>query len=93
VNRTQLPAPPDPSSAMYKGQPQLWQSAAYSWMQQVKGRIETDSAVNVRPVSPFIVATYTPVSTVTGTDALSNFIATLITAMQARGITSTRNVP
>lgn len=57
----------------------------------VKQRVETDSAANVRPVSPFVVGTYTAVNTMTGTDALSNFVATFITAMQAKGITATRD--
>jgi hypothetical protein len=85
MNRTQLPAPPDPSS--YNGNPAGWQQAAYQWMQQVKGRIETDSNVNVRPMGPIAVSTYTAVATVTGTDALSNFVATLVTLMQTKGLT------
>lgn len=88
MNRTQLPAPPDPGSPAYSGNPLAWQRAAFQWMAQVKGRIETDSAVNSRPVGPITVGTYTAVSTVTGTDALSNFVATLVTAMQGQGITT-----
>lgn len=90
MNRTQLPSPPDPGAAQYAGNPVAWQRAAYAWMGQVKAQIETDSAVNVRPIAPFAVSTYTAVNTMTGTDALSNFVATLITAMQAKGLTATR---
>ena len=79
--------PPDPSAATYAGNPTEWQRAAFRWMQDVKGRIETDSAVNVRPIGPIAVATYTAVATVTGTDALSNFVATLVSAMQQKGLT------
>lgn len=88
MNRTQLPAPPDPSDTAYSGNPSAWQKAAFRWMSLVKGRIETDSAVNVRPVGPFVVSTYTAISTVTGTDALSNFVATLVSAMQTKGLTA-----
>lgn len=91
MNRTQLPNPPDPGAPAYAGNPQLWGRAAYQWMLQVKERIETDSEVNVRPMAPFVVSTYTAVNTMTGTDALSNMVATLITAMQAKGLTATRS--
>lgn len=83
MNRTQLPAPPGPNPDMVE-----WQRAAIAWMAEVKGRIETDSRANTLPMGPFQVGTYTAVSTVTGTDALSNFVATLLTAMQAQGYTA-----
>lgn len=90
MNRTQLPAPPNPEMAPYSNNPALWQSAMFRWASEAKQRIENDSAVNVRPVAPFAVSTYTAVNTVTGTDALSNFISTFITALQQKGITATR---
>lgn len=85
MNRTTLPAPPNP-----KGFASVtnWQDATYAWMQKVKAQIETDSAANIGPIGPFVVGTYTAVATVTGTDTLSNFVATLITAMQKKGLTS-----
>lgn len=92
MNRTQIPAPPNPSNPTYNGSLSAWAADMYQWASQTKTRIEADSAVNVRPVSPFVVTTYTSVNTMTGTDALSNFVATLITAMQAKGLTSTRNL-
>lgn len=91
MNRTMLPAAPNPSDPMYSGNPVSWQRAAYQWMQVVRERIETDSEVNVRPMAPFVVSTYTAVNTMTGTDALSNVVATLISAMQAKGLTATRS--
>jgi len=57
-------------------------------MAQVKHRLETDSVVNTQPIAPFVVGTYTAVNTVTGTDALSNFVATIVSAMQSQGITA-----
>lgn len=92
MNRTILSAPPNPDSAQYSGNPAAWQTAMYAWALETKKRVETDSAVNVRPVSPFVVSTYTAVHTMTGTDDLSNFVATFIAAMQSKGITSTRDV-
>jgi len=83
VNRTVLPIPPDPP----KGSSD-YDLAVYRWMMQVKHRLETDSVANTQPISPFVVGTYTAVNTVTGTDALSNFVATIVTALQAQGITA-----
>lgn len=91
MNRTQLPQPPDPASSLFLGNPGAWQRAAYAWMQQVKERIETDSEVNIRPMTPFVVTTYTAVNTMTGTDALSNVVATLIKAMESKGLTASRS--
>ena len=85
MNRTTLPAPPNP--ATFKD-PAEWSKAAYLWMAKVKGQIETDSAANVGPIGPFVVGSYTATNTITGTDAISNFVATLIAAMQVKGITS-----
>lgn len=84
MNRTQLPAPPDPAN--FPGDPSRWQRAAYQWMQQVKGRIETDSNVNTAPVGPFTVGTFTYTTSVNGTDLSSNFVATLVTALLAKGL-------
>lgn len=88
MNRTQLPMPPNPASFSSSA---AWQQAAYQWMAQIKGRLETDSAVNTSPIGPFLVDTYTAIQTVTGTDGLSNFVATLVTAMQKQGITAPTN--
>lgn len=86
MNRTQLPSPPNPET--YGDNVMAWQRAMYGWMSLVKGRIETDSQVNTTPIGPFVVDTYTAVSTITGTDDASNFIATLVTAMNQKGITA-----
>lgn len=88
MNRSQLPAPPNPDNSAYAGNVIAWQRAVYNWMAQVKGRLETDSQANTTPIGPFVVGTYTAVSTITGTDDASNFIATLVTAMNQKGITA-----
>lgn len=88
MNRTQLPAAPNPDNPTYIGNPILWQRAMFAWANQVKGRIETDSSANITPVGPFVVGTFTQTATITGTDALSNFVASLVTALQAKGITA-----
>lgn len=85
MNRTFLPNPPNPASFPTVT---AWQTAAFLWMSQIKSKIEADSTVNSSPIAPFVVGTYTAVQTVTGTDALSNFVATLLKAMQAKGITA-----
>ena len=85
MNRTRLPNPPDPTRYT---NPMDWQKAMFGWAQEVKGRIETDSTVNTAPIAPFVVGTYTATNTIVGTDAVSNFVATLVTGMQTQGITA-----
>jgi len=91
MNRTFLPIPPDPASSKYNANPQKWMVDAFKWMSQVKLLIEADSNVNTLPITPFSVGTYTAVNTITGTDATSNFVATLVSAMQKKGLTATRS--
>ena len=88
MNRTYLPNPPNPVT--FNSVP-LWQEAVYAWMQKVKSRIEADSSANVSPMAPFAVGTYTASSTVTGTDALSNFVATLVASMLNKGLVATNS--
>lgn len=85
MNRTVLPNPPNPS-----GYPNAnaWMMAVFNWMCQVKLKIEADSNVNTSPIAPYVVGTYTATNTITGTDATSNFVATLVAGMQAQGITA-----
>jgi hypothetical protein len=78
-----LPQPPQPTSQTGIG---AWQQAVYRWMADVKLAIEAASAQNAQPVAPFQVGSYTAVSTITGTDETSNFVATLVAAMQASGL-------
>ena len=83
MNRTVLPIPPNPGPNASD-----YDLAVYRWMAQVKHRLETDSVANTQPIAPFVVGTFTAVNTVTGTDALSNFVATIVNAMQLQGITA-----
>lgn len=93
MRRTALPPPPNPSSPMYAGKQLAWARDAYAWMQKVKAAVDADSAVNTRPTGQFLVTTYTAVNTMTGTDALSNLVATLINDMMAGGyLTTPRNL-
>lgn len=85
MNRTQIPIPPDPARF---SDPSDWMKATFEWMRYVKGRLETDSAANTQPVAPFVVGTYTTTNTIVGTDATSNFLATLVTGLQKQGITA-----
>ena len=85
MNRTVLPIPPNPQQFTDLG---LWALAVYAWMNQVKSRIEGDSAANVGPVGPFVVGAYTATNTIVGTDATSNFVASFVKALQTKGITT-----
>lgn len=94
LNRTILADPPDPNATTFASNPDKWALAMFQWAKSVKSRIETDSAVNVRPVSPFVIGTFTAVNTLApdGTDTTGNFLATMVTAMIQKGLVSTRNV-
>lgn len=83
MSRITLPNPPDPGA--YPS-PMEWQKAAHGWMQRVKFSVE--NAINTPALAPFALGTFTAVNTLTGTDATSNFVATLVRAMQAQGVTS-----
>lgn len=83
--RTRLPDPPNPATYVNVID---WQRHMFEWARKVKGLIETDSTVNTQPIGPFVVDAYTAVSTITGTDDTSNFVATLVTAMNQKGITA-----
>ena len=85
LQRTQLPTPPNPNSSQYSSNIQQWVTDAYTWMSQVQQRLQQDSTVNTAPIGSFQVVSYTATSTMTGTDALSNTVATLISKMQQGG--------
>lgn len=86
MNLTRLAQPPNPTD--FGTNFLAWQKACYEWMNNIKVQIETDSTVNTQPIAPFVVGTYTAVNTITGTDSISNFVATLVTAMNAAGISA-----
>lgn len=88
MRRIVLPQPPNPSG-MKMGD---WQQATYRWMNQVKGVLEDASRTNDAPLGQAFLATNFTTNTVitgtsTGTD-VSNFLASLIAAMTARGLVS-----
>lgn len=85
MNRTQLPQPPDPSGYQSVAS---WQAETYRWMCKVKSQIEIDSAVNTSPMAPFVLGTFTAVTTLVGTDATSNALATLMQKMLDKGLLS-----
>ena len=85
MNRTILATPPNPANFT---NPADWMKETFNWMSLVKSRIETDSNVNTSPIAPYVVGTYTATNTIVGTDATSNFVATLVTGMQKQGITA-----
>jgi len=85
MRRVVLPNPPDPSGMSVAD----WQRAAMRWMGQAKSVLENASRVNDAPLGQAFLATNFSTSSVvtgttTGTD-LSNFVATFIAAMTARG--------
>ena len=92
MKRVVLPAPPDPMASQFAGSPLLWQRMAYQWMQQTKQLLDDANRVNGSPMGQaFVVGSFTTNTTIsgssTGTD-VSNFVSSLVTAMQAKGLTS-----
>ena len=88
MKRVVLPQPPNPAGMKITD----WQQAAYRWMNQVKGAVEDASRINDGPLGQQFLATNFTTNTVitgtsTGTD-VSNFLASLIAAMTARGAVS-----
>lgn len=87
-----LPTPPNPDDQAYKNSPLAFNRAQYTWMSEVKGLLESASTVNNRPMAQqFAVGSFTTNTTISGTSTgtdVSNFISSLVTAMEAKGLVS-----
>jgi hypothetical protein len=81
-----LPLPPEPPSTSG------WARDAYQWMVSVKGALEELSRINDSPLGQqFVVGSFTTNTTIAGTTTgtdLSNFVASFIEAMTAKGLVS-----
>ena len=86
--RVILPQPPDPAN-MNMGD---WSRAMFRWASVTKGILEDASRVNDGPLGQrFVVGAFTTNTTVTGTTTgtdLSNFVASFVEAMTAKGLVS-----
>jgi len=92
MRRLTLPNPPDPNQPSFRTNPQAYSRALYDWARQVKQLTEQAHNSVATPcgqqiqVSSF--TTNTVVSgTTTGTD-LTNFVCSLVQALQNKGILS-----
>lgn len=87
-----LPNPPNPDDWAYKSNPLAFNRAQYTWMQQVKGVIESASQVNDRSMAQqFVVGSFTTNTAISGTSTgtdVANFISSLVTAMTSKGFNS-----
>lgn len=87
-----LPVPPNPDDAAYVNSPLAFSRAQFQWATEVRGVLQQQSRVNHAPMGQaFSVGTYTTTTAVSGTTTgtdLSNFVSTLVHAMQSKGLTS-----
>lgn len=85
-----LPVPPNPDDRQYLNNPQGWARAAFGWMNDVKGKIEAQSLQNDTPLNQnFAVSSYTTNTSLSGTSTgtdVSNFVCSIVAAMQKKGI-------
>jgi len=92
MKRVVLPQPPNPDEPAYKSNPLLLARANYQWMCRAKGALEDNSRLNDRPMGQqFAVGSFTTNTTISGTSTgtdVANFIASLVTAMEAKGLVS-----
>ncbi len=92
MKRVVLPQPPDATSSVYRNNQAAFNQAISEWMRRVKGELEDSSRLNGRPLGQqFVVGSFTTNTTISGTSTgtdVANFIASLITAMEAKGIVS-----
>lgn len=80
-----IPQPPNANDPNFN-------QVAVQWMAQVKSAIEGASRINDTPLGQqFVVGSFTTNTTIAGTSTgtdVSNFLSSLITAMQAKGLVS-----
>lgn len=92
MRRVVIPTPPNPDDPVYKNNTDAFARAQYKWMTQVKGVLEDASSINERPMGQqFQVGAFTTNTTISGTSTgtdVANFISSLITAMEAHGLSS-----
>lgn len=85
-----LNEPPNPSDMRYVNNVLAYNRAMFDWASRVKQKLEQASRVNDTPLGQnFVLGTFTTLGTLTGTDATSNVLCTLIQAMLDRGILTT----
>lgn len=92
MKRILLPQPPNSRDVQFRGNVQLFMDQCSDWMRRVKGAIEDASRINDIPLGQQFLATNFSTNTLvtgttTGTD-LSNFVASLVEAMSAKGLIS-----
>ena len=89
MKRVVLPQPPQATDMQYANNQLAFNRAVSDWMGRVKGILEDADRVNNRPMGQqFVVGTFSTNTTIAGTSTgtdVANFIASLVTAMQARG--------
>lgn len=91
MKKITLPIPPNPDDQQYRGNSVAYNRAAFSWMNDVKGKLEQASQQNDTPIDQsFAVSSFSTNTSLSGTSTgtdLSNFVCSLIAAMQKKGLT------
>lgn len=93
MKKVTIDTPPSPEDIRYRGNPLLWQRAAFTWMNNTKSKIESASESNDTPLSQnFVVDSYTTNTALNGTSTLgdvANFVCTLVDAFTNKGYIKT----
>jgi hypothetical protein len=92
MKRVVLPQPPNANDVRYSNNQLAFNRDVSDWMSRVKGLLEDSDRVNNRPMGQqFVVGSFTTNTTISGTSTgtdVANFLSSLITAMQAKGVVS-----
>jgi hypothetical protein len=85
---TALADPPNPSD--FQNNQGGYNLAMYRWASNLKSQLTVDTRISNRPAAQnFVIGTYTPASTLSGTDTTTNVaqvLCTLITALISKNI-------
>jgi hypothetical protein len=93
MKRVVLPTPPDP--AFYPNNPLAWQRAVHEWMNQTKFALEQASQINDTPLDQAfqVSGSYAITTAISGTSTgtqITEFLCSLVAAMNRKGITSSK---
>ncbi len=92
MRRHVLPNPPDPDDMQFRNNPMAFNRALFGYLNDTKGRLETDSKVNNTPLDQnFTLGSYVLTTalagTSTGTD-IANYVCSIVAAFQRKGVIS-----
>jgi hypothetical protein len=88
----QIPQPPNADASGMRDNPLAFNRAVSAWMREVRGVLEGASRINDTPLGQaFVASDFTTNTAITSASTLpdvANFVASLVTALTAKGIVS-----